>query len=62
MLTTAPSSNDVVLDDLLIRYEEVLHTASCGLQEPIVLTQDQLEVAGEITITKVWDRIAVHLV
>lgn len=54
MLTTAsPSSSEVLLDDLLIRYEEVLQTANCGLLDPSVLTQDRQEVTDEIRITKV---------
>lgn len=53
MLTTSPCSTEIVLDDLLIRYEEVLHTANCGLLDPTILSEERDEVAEEIRITKV---------
>jgi len=52
-LTTAPSGGELILDDLLIRYEEVLITAKCGLLEPSVFTESRQEVADEIRITRV---------
>lgn len=53
MLTTSPSTTEVMLDDLLIRYEEVLQTANCGLLEPTILSQNRQEVAEEINVIKV---------
>ncbi|XP_067943129.1 nesprin-1-like [Watersipora subatra] len=53
-LTAAPTNADEVLDDLLLRYEDMLQTAArnCSLDEPTLLTEGQEEVVAEITITK----------
>mgnify|MGYP001802696881 FL=1 len=53
MLTTSPSSSEIMLDDLLIRYEEVLNTANCGLLEPAILSEDRQAIADDINVIKV---------
>ena len=53
MLTTSPSSSEIMLDDLLIRYEELLNTANCGLLEPTILSEDRQSVADDINVIKV---------
>ena len=56
MLTTSPSSSEIMLDDLLIRYEEVLNTANCGLLEPTILSEDGQSIADDINVIKVSKR------
>ena len=56
MLTTSPSSSEIMLDDLLIRYEEVLNTANCGLLEPTILSEDRQSIADDINVIKVSKR------
>lgn len=53
MLTTSPSSTELVFDDLLIRYEEMLRTANCGFTEPRLLSDDPADAAKEIEVTEV---------
>lgn len=53
MLTSTPSNTELVFDDILIRFEEILRTANCGLAEPIILSDNKEHVDKEIAVTQV---------
>lgn len=52
-LSNTATSGTHVLDDVLIRYEEVLHTANCGLQEPAIISAEVTDIMEEVRVTKV---------
>lgn len=52
-MTTTSSSCDMSFTDVLIRFEDVLLTANCGLTTPVAISEGQADLTQQIATTRV---------